>query len=842
MPSASAAQRPVTSTYRLQLHAEFTFADAAEVVPYLADLGVSHVYLSPVLTSMPGSLHGYDVLDHGQIDPELGGEEGLRALARTAHESGLGLVVDIVPNHMAFAPPQWRNAQAWQVLAQGRNGPTSHWFDIDWDALDGRIGVPVLGNTLNLTLAADELVLDVGRTDEGPAAGQPVIRYYDHVFPVAPGTLREDGETGQHHAEHDDERQAHEQHGAAGEQPALVGADDVAQVVQRQHYLLSSWREADAFLNYRRFFEVDTLIGVRVEEPDVFEATHALLLALNHEGVIDGFRVDHPDGLADPSGYLQALHDASTQGTAIWVEKILEDAEQLPEDWACSGTTGYDALAAISLALVDPDSSAEITRAWARVGGTSDLADVIDACKNDSVEDLLGPEVARLVRRASQVFPERSADELQAAIRELLVAVTVYRAYVRPGTKPTETALDHLDAAVDKARQAAPEHREVIEAVGAVLIDPDAGAGDPEAARDLCVRFQQTTGPVMAKSVEDTAFYRWHRLTALNEVGVNPSRGANPDLRNLQDWAAHQQSRWPEGMTTLSTHDTKRSEDVRARLIAIAGDEQAWQECRKAAYEEAVEHALNGSVMHLIWQTLAGVGPISAARLREYLTKAVREAKVHTSWVEPQEEYETRVLECAERARTGGDLHDAIERAVERSRHQIEATILGQKLLQLTLPGVPDTYQGSEVVDLSLVDPDNRRPVNYDRRQQALARIDAGEDPTDLESMKLLVTARTLRLRRDRPEIFGASGSYRPLHAGPHLVGHVRAERVAALALWAPHRVDGPALASQRVELVPGAWRDELTGRRFDVAGGGLVLSEAFMDAPVALLVREGSE
>jgi len=831
------------------MHAGFTFADAARIVPYLADLGVSHLYLSPVLTAMPGSPHGYDVVDHGEVNPELGGEEELRALAHEAHAAGLGLVVDIVPNHMAFAPPQWRNAQAWQVLAQGRHSPTAHWFDVDWDALDGRIGLPVLGNTLNQSLAARELTLDVGREDEGPAAGRPVIRYYDHVFPVAAGTLGLEHQEHQEHHEGEPEpeseagaEQDQSSTDATSEPAVLAGADDVSEVLQRQHYLLACWREADSFLNYRRFFEVDTLIGVRVEESDVFEATHQSMLALNREGIIDGFRVDHPDGLADPAGYLRMLRDAAAPGTPIWVEKILEDDELLPEDWACSGTTGYDALAAISLALVDPDSAREITQAWARVGGTPDLADVIAACKRDSVIDLLGPEVERLVRRAAEVFPERDADELRPALRELLTSVEVYRAYVTPGSRPTATARGRLEAAVDRARQAAPEYAEVIEAVGAVLLDPDAGTGDPQAARDLCVRFQQTTGPVMAKSVEDTAFYRWHRLTALNEVGVNPAQGASPDLRGLQDWAAHQQSNWPEGMTTVSTHDTKRSEDVRARLLALAGDAEAWQECRAAAYEQALENGLDGPVTHLIWQTLAGVGPISSERLSEYLTKAVREAKVHTSWTEPEAEYEARVLECAEHARTSGDLHDAIDRAVERSRHQIEATVLAQKLLQLTLPGIPDTYQGSEVVDLCLVDPDNRRPVNYTRRQEALAEIDSGGDPTDLEGMKLLVTARTLRLRREHPEIFGTHGSYRPLHAGSHLVGHVRAERVAALALRAPHGVDGAGLASQRVELVPGAWRDELTGRRFEIGGGGMALTDVFMDAPVALLVREGDE
>ncbi|MGB3828099.1 MAG: malto-oligosyltrehalose synthase [Ornithinimicrobium sp.] len=818
MTDAPANQRPVTATYRLQLHAGFTFADAADIVPYLSTLGVSHLYLSPILSAVPGSMHCYDVIDHSSINAELGGEAELKALAHTCHEAGLGIVVDVVPNHMAFEAPLWRNAQVWSVLREGQHSAFAHWFDVDWDALDGKFGIPVLGEPLSEVLAAGQLSVDTGRPDEGPAAGRPVLRYYDHVFPLAEGTT-----------------------GVGWNPQAAEGQaePDVGAVLEQQHYVLASWREADEVLNYRRFFEVDTLIGVRVEESDVFEATHRLLLDLHHSGVIDGFRIDHPDGLFDPSGYLHTLAGHLRPGTPVWVEKILEHDEQLPTQWECSGTTGYDALAALSLALTDPNTPQVVSRAWARIGGTPDLDDVVESTKRNTVEELLGPEVNRLVRLAEQVMPDRPREDLREALGQLLVNLHAYRAYVRPGEEPAPDAADRLAEAVDRATTAAPDLKDVIRDLGDVLADPDAGVHDPAAARDLCVRFQQTTGPVMAKSIEDTAFYRWHRLIALNEVGVNPANGANPQMRTLHEWARHQQARWPMGMTTLSTHDTKRSEDVRARVLAVAGDEQAWIECGRAANEAREEHGIDGSVAHLIWQTLVGVGPISSGRLAEFVTKAIREAKLHTSWVNTEPDYEGRVLACAEQMRTSGEVYDAINDAVERSEHQMVALVLAQKVLQLTLPGVPDTYQGTEVLDLSLVDPDNRRPVDYARRRTALARIDEGQDPSGLSEMKLLVTARTLRLRRRMPDVFGPRGSYRALNAGPHLLGHVRSERVAALALRAPHAVSVDTLSGHRVELAAGRWVDELTGRELLIEESGLELTEAFLDAPVALLVAQ---
>ncbi len=325
----------MTATYRLQLHAGFTFADAEQVVPYLADLGVTHLYLSPVLAAVPGSMHGYDVVDHSRVSPELGGQDGLESLASTARQHGLGIVVDVVPNHMALVAPLTGNAALWEVLARGREASTASWFDVDWDALDGRIGLPLLGDTLDHELAAGALEL---RTQDG----RPVVGYHDHVFPVAEGTE----------------------------------GDDVAAVLEKQHYVLASWREKDEVLNYRRFFDIDGLIAVRVEDPEVFEATHRVLLDLNRRGVVEGFRIDHPDGLADPEGYLRDLRRATRVGTAVWVEKILEGDEHLPDPWPCEGTTGYDALRAVTAALIDPTTSPLIAGTWTEVGGTGRLRGV----------------------------------------------------------------------------------------------------------------------------------------------------------------------------------------------------------------------------------------------------------------------------------------------------------------------------------------------------------------------------------------------------------------------------------------------------------------------------------
>ncbi|WP_022925950.1 malto-oligosyltrehalose synthase [Serinicoccus marinus] len=814
--------RPLTATYRLQLHAGFTCADAEEVVPYLHALGVSHVYLSPVLTAVPGSEHGYDVLDHTEVNPEIGGRAGLESLARACHDLGLGVVVDVVPNHMAMVAPLWRNAPLWEVLRDGPTAARAAWFDVDWDHLGGRLGLPVLGDDLDAVLGRGEITLGTGRDDEGPAAGMPVARYYEQVLPLAPGT---------------DRLAAEHPHGSTS-QAALRA------VLDAQRWLLASWRDAADVLNYRRFFEVDGLIGVRVEEPDIFAATHELLLELHHGGVVDGFRIDHPDGLADPTAYLEQLSAAVRPGTPIWVEKILEGDERLPAGWQCTGTTGYDANAALSAALVDPTTTEVVSRAWEATGGEPDVHVEIERCKRLAATELLRPEMARLLRRATEALPGHDPQRLREALLELLVSVHVYRAYVRPGAPPgehDEAMVAPLFTGQERALATRPDLRPEIDALVAVLADPQGCAADPAAAADLCIRFQQTTGPVMAKGIEDTAFYRWHRLVALNEVGADPSVGldAGRGVATLHAWAEHQAEHWPLGMTTLSTHDTKRSEDVRARILAVSGDAEGWSRVSAAARAAADRHGVDAPTAHLIWQTLVGAGPVDADRLEAYLTKAMREGKEHTTWTDQDEDYEARVLALAREMLDGGEVTGAIGDTLADNVLTTRTLTLAQKILQLTLPGIPDTYQGSGVVDLSLVDPDNRRPVDYDERIARLERLDATGWTGDLSDEVLWVTSRVLRLRAWLPQAYGPGAGYRPVEAGPHVLGFLRGDVAATLTIRAPRSLGAEGgLGDTRIPLPPDLWVDALTGTEHEVGAEGLLAAEVFAQGPAALLVR----
>jgi len=789
----------VTATYRLQLHAGFTFDDAEARVPYLASLGITHLYLSPILQAASGSQHGYDVVDHGRVNEELGGQESLLSLAETAQQHGLGLVVDVVPNHMAFVAPESANAPLWQVLRDGRDAATAHWFDIDWKSGGGRLGLPILGGTMAEAVGAGEITLDEIQVGEG--APQPVIRYFEHVFPVALGT--EGG--------------------------------DVAEVLQRQHYQLANWRENDSMLNYRRFFEVDELIAVRVELPDVFEATHRLLLDLNHRDVIKGFRIDHPDGLADPEGYLRQLRQATVPGTLVWVEKILEGHEKLPSSWACDGTTGYDAIRAVSAALVDPATEPVLTQTWVEAGGHPEVELSVQRAKRQVVDELLGPELQRLTRRAREALPDADPDRLQQAVTELLVAGEVYRAYLHPDSGLSPLARQRLQKAYDEAIATRPD---LGPELGQLIALAMAEGPGQEAADDFAVRLQQTWGPVMAKGIEDTTFYRWHRLIALNEVGGDPAVIDHAGPHVLHDWAGAQQESWPRGMTGLSTHDTKRSEDVRARLFAVAGDAKWWQRCSDLFWVVADSRGVDHPTAHLLWQTLVGVGDISSERMHDYLTKAMREAKQRTAWIDAGVDYESRVHALADEALAPGLLKDAVDAAGAASTEAIRATVLGQKLMQLLLPGVPDNYQGCEVVNLSLVDPDNRRHVDYDRLRKRLERLDAGETAGDLDDEKLLVTTRALRIRRELEECFGPEATYEPLATSTeHAVGFVRTGTVACVATRAPHRLSAAGGWQEETVTIPtGCWREELTGR--DLEGGEVRCADLLAELPVALLRR----
>jgi (1->4)-alpha-D-glucan 1-alpha-D-glucosylmutase len=820
------------STYRLQLTSDFGFAEAAEAGEYLANLGVTHVYLSPVLDAVPGSMHGYDVTDHSRIRGELGGEEGFRAMAKRLRGLGLGIVVDVVPNHMAVPANLTLNRQLWSVLRDGRRSPYAIWFDIDWEAQDGRMLLPILGDRLESCLG------DLRIEPDGGLDGEPALRYFDHVLPLVPGTARL----------------------------------PMRELLDSQYYRLSSWRDASTELNWRRFFNITTLIGVRVEDPVVFDATHEVIVRLVAEGLVDGLRIDHPDGLADPRSYLTRLA-AATNDAWVVVEKILEAGETLPGDWACAGTTGYDALRIVDGLFLDSGAAGPLTGEYARFGRRAGddsvalrFAGVAAMAKREAAGETLAAEVNRLARLVADVCPGIAEDDARAVLVEVLAAFPVYRAYVHPGEPPSAVAKAAVDGAVAAARRRLPPrlHR-LAGDLGAVALGtrpPVSGAAGR--AAELVVRFQQTTGPVLAKGVEDTAFYRWSRLLALNEVGGDPDRfGVLPGAFHAE--AGRLTASWPATMTTLSTHDTKRQEDVRARLAVLAELPVRWgaqvaqwhERAMGPRFQGGTAGAVDPDTEYLIWQTLVGAWPISGQRLADYLTKAIREANRRTSWTDQNADYEAAVHALAARAVDDPELSESIGEFVAGIAAGALANSLGAKLVQLTMPGVPDVYQGCDLSGLSLVDPDNRREVDFARRRALLADLDAdrlsledsaGAGGISLDAAKLLVTARTLRLRRARAEWF--TGGYTPLAAtGPaaaHVLAFARGDTVGqgaavTVATRLPVGLRSRDGWSDTVLPLGGwgrGWVDVLTGAVF--RGGRVPLRELMRALPVALLVPEG--
>ncbi|MHA6511705.1 malto-oligosyltrehalose synthase [Tessaracoccus sp. Z1128] len=835
------------STYRLQLNAGFTFADAAAQVPYLATLGVSHLFCSPILQAAPGSVHGYDVVDHSRLSEECGGEDGFRRLATAAKEHGLGLVVDVVPNHMAVPTPLWLNRALWDVLRSGPQSAHAGWFDIDLSR-DRAILMPVLGRRIGDELAEGTIALAEREIDGRP---QPVVAYHDHVFPIRPGTeglpLRE--------------------------------------LLDQQWYRLAYWKVGNEELNYRRFFDVDTLAAIRVEDQDVFDASHALLIRLFDEGLIDGFRIDHPDGLATPRGYLQKLQRA-TGGCWVVVEKILEPHETLPAGSRCAGTTGYDALLRVAGLFHDPGQLPRLNELWERVAGAEGwFGATLQQAKDEVVRTMLFAEVNRLVSIAVAIcesdvaLRDHTRRELEHAITALLVNMDRYRAYVEPGLPASSEERAVIDEAADRARpdltadeQATldlvvalacgdirpgePGGSEDLPPVGATTVTtelPEEDQGFAELRAEFMIRFAQTCGPVMAKSKEDTAFYRWNRFVGVNEVGSEPTLvGVSVD--GFHSFCEQMSATWPSTMTTLSTHDTKRSEDVRARLAATLEHAKSWEACvaELRAATEMQRTAVDGATELLLWQTVAatwrlagtaaGAAPITAERLDGYLTKAMREAKAHTTWAAPDSAYEEAVLGLAHTALTDERCGAALDAFTATVADSVRCVVLGTKLIQLAMPGVPDVYQGCEVVDLSLVDPDNRRPVDFTARADLLAAVDSSTQQS-LDAEKLLVTSRALRVRREFPDAFrGEHATYAPVPStSGHAVAFARGTsdggvRAVAVATRLPALLaERGGWGEHQVILPEVAFVDALTGREF--AGGSTAVAEVLATLPVALLV-----
>jgi (1->4)-alpha-D-glucan 1-alpha-D-glucosylmutase len=814
--------RPPSSTYRIQLAAQNGFDGVTEAIPYLTKLGITDVYLSPILQATPGSQHGYDVIDHGKVSAELGGEEALRAAAKALRQNDIGMVIDVVPNHMAIPTPESLNPVLWSILRDGPDSPYAAWLDVDleWRTEPGtaaedrrpksQIMLPILGTHIDKVLDNGELVVDA----TGGPDGRPVLRYYDHGMPLRSGT----------------------------ENLALP------QLLAAQHYRVAFWRIGGEELNYRRFFDIDTLIAIRVELPDVFNATHELTLRLVAEGVVDGLRIDHPDGLADPRGYLRRLADA-TDNSWIVAEKILAYHEELPTDWPCAGTTGYEAAQRVGGLFVDVAGGPALTRAFANFTGSKlSWPQVVEQARRDVLNRVLTAELDRLADVAYRIcqrsirLGDHSRRGITDGLAELLIAMDVYRAYVVPGETPPKESVATLERAAASACRRRPDRTADIN----LLVDLAlTRLGTGGVYDEFCVRFQQTSGPVAAKGVEDTAFYRWYPLSSLCEVGGDPDEfGIRP--AEFYEWAERRQRRSPYAMNALSTHDTKRSEDVRARLAVLSELPEEW-EATVSSWRDAAGSCDDPATEWLFWQSLVGAWPINLDRMLAYIVKATREAKLQTSWSDQNVEYESRVAAYVRSVMTNDAVMVSVEQFVNRLHPAFVVNCLGQRAVQLLMPGVPDIYAGCETVNLRLVDPDNRTYVDVTALDELLtSALAVVPDPwADLQMAKLRLTGLGLRLRRQHRELLGADGGFAPLTVtGPtqdHVIGFMRGEGLAVVATRLPiglHSHGGWHDTS--ITLPTGTWRNPVTDSSIHVNGDPVSVAMLLTQWPVVLLERDG--
>jgi (1->4)-alpha-D-glucan 1-alpha-D-glucosylmutase len=957
-----AAGRIPRATYRLQLNQDFTFADAAEHVAYLAALGVSHAYASPYLKARPGSAHGYDIVDHRELNPEIGDQSEFDSFCRTLADHGMGHILDMVPNHMAVlgADNHW-----WlDVLENGQASPYAAFFDIDWTPvaveLTGKVLVPVLGDQYGNVLEAGELELVFE-----PAEGSFSVNYYEHRFPIDPADyplildhrretlearLGEDAPAVQEYQslitsfEHLPARSAtdaearHERHrdkeiykhrlaelcgrvadiaqfiaenvvifnGQAGEPD---GFDLLHALLERQAYRLAYWRVAADDINYRRFFDINALAGLRMENPEVFDATHALVLQLLAEGKLDGLRIDHPDGLYDPEGYFERLQDyfsAAAAGTEkplyVAIEKILEPGESLPQAWRVHGTTGYEFANQTNGLFINSAAESALDGIYREFSGeTASFATILYRSKQYMMTTALTSELNVLAMQVHRIAlgDRRTRDftlnGLRAALREVVARFPVYRTYVRGG-ESSASDCEYINKALAAARRRSEESdASLFDFLGEVLTVHRIQQAPALTERiiALAMRFQQYTAPVLAKGLEDTSFYRYNRLASLNEVGGDPRRfGAS--VAEFHQFNRERVRAWPHALLNTSTHDSKRSEDVRARIDVLSelADEwrthlARWREWNLAHKRRMADGTLAPSANdeYLLYQTLLGVWPFGKPeqtavddvreRVKAYMQKAMREAKVHSSWLNPDEDYEAGMAEFIDALLTRMDstpfMNDFIELA-RRIAHFGMLNSLSATLLKLTAPGVPNIYQGNELWMFSLVDPDNRRPVDFARRRALLEEVCAFDglpadalagklgallDQPEDGRLKLYLTWRALTLRRRDAELF-QEGDYTPLEvsgaASAHLCAFSRCHNERTVIVLAPRLCAGLLTGATRwplgeevwrdthVSIPGGHYRDTLSGASVRLGAGDrsadLAVADALGAFPAALLYR----
>jgi (1->4)-alpha-D-glucan 1-alpha-D-glucosylmutase len=883
----------LTATYRVQMNSTFTFARAREIVPYLHRLGVSHLYCSPILTARRGSRHGYDVVDPTRLNPELGTDDDLRALAAALHERDMGLVVDIVPNHMGIGAenPFWDD-----VLERGERSRYARWFDIDWgtsrrSAGDGRVVLPILGGELEQVIDRGELTL------RASAAGHMRLAYFEHSFPLDPTTLPPELQLVQLDPGVRSE--------ALADFARESGGHALKELVDAQHYRLCGFEAHAGEINYRHFFDVPDLAALRVEDADVFDETHALIHRLVQEGIVDGLRVDHVDGLRDPERYLQQLRGMGGGGSAmgkassssiirpVFVEKILATDEELRESWPVDGTTGYDFLNDLEDVYLDPKGAADVERTYRQMRRLAPglFADVARNAKRTVVTGALRADLdrvaelcAELARAAGNPFDSR---QLGNAIADLIASLPVYRTYVdgRGAVHDADRAV--LEQALADVKARAPGSLEAAEFVVDVVLGRSE-AGGMDQRLEFVQRLQQLSGPATAKGVEDTALYVYVPLVSRNEVGGAPNRDLEAATERLHRKNALRQQRWPRGLICTTTHDTKRSADIRSRLDVLSEVPADWERSIRRWRRLNSRHrvtvrgrlAPDTNTEYLLYQTLIAIWPPPRAgrrsddlpdrtwresareRLDQYIIKAAREAKMRTTWTTPDAPYEAALRSFVRAVLTPGEdapfLAD-VARLVSRIAMAGAWNALSRLFVHLTAPGTPDIYQGDELWNFVLVDPDNRRPVDYAARQSALDSLESAKrfnsvDPFDSRT-KLTLIQRILQARRTHPALF-ASGNYQPLVAtgerASHVVAYLRSHEDQHAICMAPRLLCelevsrdfgawwGDTAVQLPVASVGGkrSWVSIVDGERLEVAGP-LPLRSTASQFPGAVLLTD---
>lgn len=826
------------ATYRLQLHRNFTLRDARAVVPYLSRLGISDLYCSPILRAREGSTHGYDVIDANVINPELGGEEAFLELQETLREHDMGFLLDIVPNHMAAVP---ENAWWMSVLENGPHSRYINYFDIEWRPLlagaklENKVLLPVLGKPYGESLESGEISLQF-------SSDGFFLHYYEKRFPVAPHTyatilqpivdelpsehlLRGDleglvaaprapvvaaGDAAMNinsrflketlwrlHEKHGEFRDLLEKRLSAmnGKAGNAASFDELDRLANGQWYRLSYWRAASEEINYRRFFDVSDLVGVRVEAPEVFEARHAKLFELADRGFITGLRIDHIDGLYEPISHLRRLQrrfggDESTEEEKnfyVIVEKILGPDEVLRESFRCDGTTGYESLIRLNDLFVDPQGARELEELWKRIAPEqSDYEQVVRTAKRQVIDELFSGEIRGLAMKLLDIAAsDRSArdfsfSEILEALTTITVELDVYRTYIRSDGVADEDRM-RIERAIERARSVGRVEPRLYEFLrNVLLVTPPHYVEDKNAWREFTMKWQQFSGRVMAKGVEDTAFYRFHRLLSRNDVGGEPNLPLEESVDRFHDHNTNLATSWPHSLNTTSTHDTKRSEDVRARINALSEYASDYVRLFKATSKKV--QSVSDPDLHLILQSLIGVWPVEdrelgslPQRLDEYFAKAAREGKLQSSWLQPNEEYERLLKTTARELISNESFQKEFVRLQKKVALVGMINSLAQTLLKTASPGVPDFYQGTELWDLSLVDPDNRRPVDYETR---MSHIERGKRPGEVRAavlprllrewksgvVKLDLIRQVLQIRKRFQPIFEAGG-YEPARA-----------------------------------------------------------------------------